>query len=647
MVCEIRSTLRSLNMSDELIIDDDKKKNKKPKKIGPIRTGAVFPFFGVTAVTVLFSYFLLDYSIQKTLEIIGGELNNAEVNIGSVETSFSELRVSVHDIEVTNRDTPSFNKIFVGKMEFELHWDALLRGKILVNLANIGNIKVNTKREKPGDVYPVNVDSKTGNNAVAQKMLDKAKGEFKGNVFGDIAGILGGGSTGDMSDEIKNSLVSKKRFEELSLGLKNKEKKINADMKKLPNSAEIKKLQARIKKIKWKDLGNLMKAPGILKEADSINKEIQRSIKAAKQINNNVNSSLKEIDAAYKDADSLIAQDINSVSKRMNLPTLDQKSMGRMLFGDEVLGKIEEAKKYQVMAQEYMPVKKDPALKRKKPKRGAGRDYRFGTPKSYPLFWLKLAKIDSKNEQGSVIGRIENLTNNQNTTGVLTTAKIKAHFPKMDIHHGKFDMELDHRESPVLKLSGIIANIPVNDKELSNTKDAVFIIKNANNHVNMQAVLTESKLEMKLKNRLTKIKYETKSANSSVAEVLSNVARKTKVLTLDAKVKGQWDSLNFDIKSNLVQAINSTVRSLVKEKIEKAQAKIKLDIEKQISASKGKVDKQVSALKNSVNSKLGNAKKQMDQMNGQLKSEKKKAEKKAKKSIMNPLKKLKIKGLSF
>jgi|LULF01.1.fsa_nt_gb uncharacterized protein (TIGR03545 family) len=613
------------------------KKEKKIKKQGPIRTGAVVPFIVFVTLIALFNLFLLDRTIKNTIEYIGEQVNGAEVNVANVKTSFSDLKISVYSIQFTDKSNPHLNLLEIGQFDFQLMWDALLRGKFVISLANIEDVKVKTQRKRPGYIVPVEKNKISQGEKVARKTLKRAQKDFEGNVFGDIAGVLSGGSTGDVAKNIEGSLESKKRFERLSQEIENKQKSLEEQMAKLPSGEELKKLERRFNAIAWGDLRNLAKAPQILKQADRLNKDIQAALNSYKNVNDNFQRSLKEISSSYQEAEKLIQTDINSVSKRMNLPTLDKKAIAKMLFGNEIIDKVASTKKYQTIAKKYMPPKKEKPEPIAKP-RGEGRDYTFGTPQSYPLFWLKLAKINSKNEQGSVIGKLENVTNNQYATGVLTNAIIKADFPPQNIRNISAKATIDHREAPIMKLEASVGSFVVTDKALSKSADAKFIIKKSEASTNMFGTLREERVDLKIKNRFTKIDYQTEAKSPVVSEVLKDVAKKTNVLTLDAKVKGEWDKLLFDIKSNLASAIENSVRSLIKEKIQATQRKIKADIEKEIARSRSEVDKQITQVKSQVNQKLEQGRAQVKKIKEQIQQK----EKKAKESLKNPFKGIKL-----
>lgn len=163
-----------------------KEKKIKKQKTGVIRNAFVAPFLIFSLLIILFTTFLLDMVLRSGFEMIAEKIHGAEVNISSVSTSFSDLRMTISRVQVTDKGAPEYNQFEIGKIEFALLWDALLRAKAVINLAEVSTIKVNTKRSYPGKV---NLGKDAGD--AVEDSLNNAKEEFDGNVFGDIAALLG------------------------------------------------------------------------------------------------------------------------------------------------------------------------------------------------------------------------------------------------------------------------------------------------------------------------------------------------------------------------------------------------------------------------------------------------------------------------
>jgi len=628
---------------------DKKATDKKIKKVkGPIRTGAIVPMLIVSVLVVLFNIFFLDMTIKKTIEVVGVQINGAEVNVGLVNTSFKELKFEVQNIEFTNKNMPERNLFVIGHMKFQMLWDALLRGKIVIDSSQITDILVDTKRAYPGFVIPPSENNEASD--AAQKLAKKAKEEFKGNIFGDIAGMLSGDSAGDTSAGIQGELKSEKRFKEIEAEIAQKEKDLDKTLSSLPKDKELASLQSRFKSIKWNDLGNIKKAPGVLKKINILKKDVDKNVKtysaASKKINNNINF----LNNSVKNAENLVNEDIKAIEGRMKIPTMDSFAIAKMLFGPEVLSKLDEIKKYKKMAEKYMPPKKTDdekaaaAKAKAKPKRGKGQNYEFGTPNSYPLFWLKVTDIKSKNEQGIVDGKIENITSNQKTINKVSTFVLKADFPPKKIRKISADIKFDQRQKLTADAEIKIGSYPVEEKQFSQSADVEFTVKKSMGNSKFVVKLVEEDISVKLLNRLFKIKYQTSAKNKNVAAVLKGVENKTKVLTLNATGKGTVDNINWKIKSNLADAITSSVKRQVQAKIDAVKNKIRKQVEGKIAAQKKSIDDKVKGMTSKYQGQLDKNKKKFSALTDQINGKKKAGQKSASKSLEKKGKDL-LKGL--
>lgn len=627
-------------------MSEDKKEKKQKKKQGPIRTGAVIPFVIFTAVTIAFSVFLLDSSLKKTFEFVGTKINGAEVNVASVKTSFRSLDMQISGVAFTNKKNPSTNSFEIGLMNFSMLWDALLRGKVLIDDVTVKDVLILTKRKSPGYVLPPPKQISSENKKM-KEVLGKAKKEFDGNIFGDIAGMLAGDNKID--DGAKSEIKSKERIAQLQDEISAREKEVSAVVEKLPTQKDFKALEARFNKIRWNDLSNLQKAPKVLKEIDKVKKDADKMIKAYNNANKVVNNHIKYVDNATKKIPQFVDDDIKAIQKRMKVPSIDPKTIAQMLFGNELLGKIDEAQEYQEKVKKYLPPKKDKEDENliKKPERQIGVNYKFGTPKSYPLFWVKKVSIDSKTKQGEMEGKITDITDNQNQINKPTLLKIKGDFPGLELRDIKVNGEFDHRNGAHDKINVVVGSYPVKDKALSNTDDVKFIIAKADGKSVFDAKFDDDQVAFSLDNFFRDIVYNNSAKSENMDIILKGVARRTKTITLKANAKGKIDKLKWDIKSNLAQAIQNTVKAEIQAKIDATKKKIKEDVERQIAGEKAKIMKQVNDAKAQYNKAIADGKKQLSKFKKQIDKKKKKEQKKGKKSLEKKgkdlLKKMKLK----
>ena len=195
---------------------------KKPKKKGPIRFEAVIPFTIVVALFWAYFFFFFDMHARHALEYVATQGNGAEVNIGSLHTSFWRASLEINKVEITDAEEPAKNKLQIGQIRWNVLWDALLRGKIAIEDASILAVAIGAPRAKPGFVIPPPPpsDKPSATDKLKEQALAKAQEEFSQNVLGDVAAVLGGvdpsAQLKNMEGELKSSAQVKKLQTELA-----------------------------------------------------------------------------------------------------------------------------------------------------------------------------------------------------------------------------------------------------------------------------------------------------------------------------------------------------------------------------------------------------------------------------------------------
>ncbi len=601
---------------------------KKKKKTGLVRKGAVVPFLLFSSAIVVFNIFFLDSTIKNLGEHFGTKLNGAEVNIASVKTSFSKLSFEMNGIQFTDPENLDFNRFEIGKIHFAMLWDALLRAKIVVEDAQMKNITIGEKRKYKG--YLLKVDPNAEPSA-AQKSLLEAKEEFKGNIFGDLSALLSGTESKEQLTEIKGELKSQQRYQEIQKEVAQKEEQWKELVNNLPNDEKMDSLKSRAKAINFNDLGNLKKAKETLKEIKTVKNDASEMIKSFDRASDRFKADINYIKSSIKEADDLIKEDMKSLESRMNIPSLDAQSIGKVLFGAEFASKVAEVQRYMGMAKEYMPEKNSKEeIKAKKEAvkahaRGVGKNYQFGTPKTYPLFWVKLIDIDSKNQQGTMKGKVLDLTSDQATLNKTTIINLKGDFPAKEIRDISADINLDHRVILHEKAKIVIGSYPISEKKLSNSTDVTFNIKKAQARIEFDADIISNEVKFALDNTLTNVDYEIDAKSASMKSILNNVAQETPQIKILASATGPWKKLSWRVKTNLAESIKNGLNRHVKEKIDGMKKKLEESIKAKIAGDKSKITGKLDEIQNKYLGKISGGKSKANDLISGMDNDSKKA----------------------
>ncbi|MBL7665078.1 MAG: TIGR03545 family protein [Bacteriovoracaceae bacterium] len=622
--------------------------NQQLKKQSIVRKGAVIPFTIIVALTVIFNILFLDYFIRKSAEFIGTKINGAEVNVAAVNTSFMNLSFEIVGIEMTDPELPHQNRLQVGRILYKMSWDALLRGKIYIEDGMINDINIRTKRKYPGYVVPEDVSTEP---SAAQTSLAAAKEEFKGNIFGDISSVLTGVDAKSQTAQIGNELKSKKRYEELNKEVAGKEEQWKAIMKDLPKDDEISSIKKRIKAIDFGNLKDFKKAKDTLKEIDSVKDDIKKVSKSYESASKQLKTDVNYIETSIKDVEKLVKEDVQDLKKRLNIPSLDPQSMAKILFGAEFANKIKEVEHYASIAKEYMPPKKDKTKTKDTistpPPRGKGVNYQFGTPTSYPLFWAKHLQIDSSNAQGNLKGQILDLTSDQATINKATKINIEGNLPPENINGMMANIVFDHRNGAKDSVFVRIASMGITDKNLSNSEDVKFAVKNAIAFLEFKANLIDGRVGITLQNILKEVNYSIEAKSKTIQEILESVAASTQTISVNAEAKGSWSDLDWSLRTNLAESLKNGVGAHADKKIKELQDKLENEVKSKIEGEKSKLLSKVDSLKGDYLGKLDLDKNKSNDLlkelaDGQSNSSKSAAKKAGAKQLDKLKKKLKL-----
>lgn len=608
---------------------DKKAKKKKPK--GPIRWEAIVPFTLVAALLWAYFFFFFDLHVKNALEFVGTRMNGAEVNIGRLHTSFWSASLELNKIQITDLDEPAKNKIQIGEVRWKMLWDALLRGKVAIEDASILEIAIGVPRARPGRVLPPPPPgAKSAFDKVREQALAKAQEEFSKNVLGDVAAILGGVDPAQQLKDIGNELKSSVRVKALQDELALKEKEWRERIDRLPQAKDLQSLQTRLKAVKVDGFSNpaevqasIQQLDSIFKEADAKYKEVQSTSQALGSDTNTYKNALSELDA-------MVRQDIKDLESRLKIPKLDVESLSKSIFGPLFLNRVKQAEYYMMKARDYMPPQKTAeekaAFKAPIPReRHEGRNYKFGRPNSYPLFWLKNAAISSKatpgaDWSGNLVGSLKNVTDDPPTLGRPTTAQFKGDFPKQELMGVDGLVTIDHvTDRPVEKLNLKVASYPVIGQKLVESPDVNLGFNQAQASTELNATLAGGEIDLSINGAFQKkgpgpnvdpsgggqvpSSFLVAEAKQPILnDILKGAFADIPRVTLNAAVKGPWDALRFNINSNLGSELQRAFDKQIQIKIAEARAKLQALVDEQVGKQKERLNAEYAKIKSQLDS---------------------------------------------
>ncbi len=606
------------------------KVQKEMKKKGPIRTEAVVP--SLILLALVYGYFVVffDGHLRRGLEFAATRIHGAEVNIGRIDTSFLRASFLLKDLEVTDKTQPARNLFQIGDIRFGMLWDALLRGKVVVEDASVLDIQAYTQRKKPGYVLPPpppgGGPSLIGK--VQDQVLSQAKAKIQDNFLGDLASMAGGVDPREQLQNIQAELKSSAHLKNLEKELTEKRAAWEKRIRELPKPQDLKALETQAKALNLNSKNPAEIAQNI-KKAKEIVDSAQSKIKQVDDTQKDLNNDLTAYTKAVGDMQKMIDQDVFDLQKRLQLPDLDPKSFSQQIFGNMMGEKLASVRKYVTVARKYMPPKKTPeqieaekAEQLLPPARGEGKTFTFPVTKGYPLFWLKKAAISSEINQsewsGKVKGELRHVSTDPSIIGQPLQLQLQGDFPKQQVLGLDFLATIDHttevaKES--LKLA--VGSFPLTNLVLMESAETKLGIQETSASSQLLASLADEQLNVKFQGRFEKPQFELAMKSKQVQEVLLAILRGIPTVTMAAEVTGSWDSFSMNLNSNLGSELSQGFQKQLQAKVGEAKAKIQAFVQSKIGGDKEKVEGQVQALQSGPAKVLGQNK---EEMNKTLKS---------------------------
>ncbi|MGE3609011.1 MAG: TIGR03545 family protein [Bacteriovoracaceae bacterium] len=596
---------------------------KKNKKKGPIRFEAIIPVLVLSTITFVYFSYYFDHHLKKLVEYVGTQANGAEVNVDSIRTSFIRGSFELNRLQVTNKEKPIQNILEIERMHFKYLWDALLRMKFVVEDASIENIQIYKPRKSPGDVLPPEPAKPSKLTQIQNEVIAQVKNKYSSNMLGDIISILEGGDYMSQVDQIRGSLKSEARVKEMLADLQSKKQSWTDKANKLSDTTKLKAVEAEVQSI-TSQKNILEQAKGIKRLTDLL-KEVNDQYKEVQKASDDLKSEISTVTKYPQELQTLVTQDIAELKNHFAIPKLDFKDMAMHLFAGQFVQYIAEARKYQAMAKQYMPEKKNDEEPVIPHKRAQGENYHFPITTGYPLFWLKRAAISSKGTaesySGNVSGELTNVTNAPAQIQRPLKLDLKGDFPTVQVNGVQAVFTLDHTQA-ISRIEALlkVASFAVPEKMFTETDKLKFGFLKATGSTTFNASLVEDQVNINWASSFNQPQFIVETPNKIAKEILTNTVNAIPVINLNGSATGTFTDLNLHISSNLADELSSGLQREIGNKITEAQNKITAMIDERINKPKADLMAQLGSTNQDL-TKIENIKKLYKKNEANIKAE--------------------------
>jgi uncharacterized protein (TIGR03545 family) len=531
---------------------------------------------------------LLKWGMIKAME----KAAKAKAEIAELETGFFPPRLRMAGVTVGDSDAEFRNIVEFAELTFAAEGKPLLEKKLVVDEAALKALRFGTPR-KTSAKLPF-VKEEEGESKLAAAMKEETK-SFALDRVTEVKADFAADYKLDPED-----LESVKLAKELEESYKNNYAGIAEKFDDGRYKADMDALKARYEKAK--DEKNFIKQA---KEYGDIAKDARRLMDAFKKDKAAAEAALAEAKGAFKKIEEARRRDQAAVMSKMKLPSLDTRSIARMLAGPMIAEKTEQAMKWMAVAKKYMPSGTKGVLKNEAPR---GREVHFPREKAYPT--LLIRKMELTGELGldqplDYAGSIEGITTQPQVYGRPTVARIKgAKGPRRLSFTGSLDATGDLiRTESSLSYSGMA----IGSMSLGSPSSLAVEVTGATGALEASGVTAGDKVDGKAAFRLTGASFKPSAGNIKAAQLRSAVENSFAGLTsalIEADITGTVTKPELAVRTDLADNLSKAFSSAMGAELKKAQDAAKAKVDEALKPYRDRLDSMASEKQAELSNRL-------------------------------------------
>lgn len=516
-----------------------------------IRLPGLIAFFVIVGLIAAISILFMDYWIKLIAEKGLAETTGAEVNISSVEHTFSPFGITLKHIQLTDPKAPDTNQFEAESISAKIDLAPLLLRKLIIDDLTITGVQLSTLRESKGDVYRVSAEEESQ----AENIFTDAK------VIPSVDEILA-----------KSPLKTTKAIEETQAVYAKHSQKLQQQYAALPEKDKLADYQTRIKALTETDYKDPIKLAAAKKEFDKLKEEIledkqhlsdfKQSISQAK---NELSPQLKALKAApgqdYNQLKSLVAGDADAISDVTTLvfgETAGQWSQYALAAFDVVAPMLNSQGEIEEQQIAY-----------------AGKWISFDDTSSLPDLWIKKAQISLQWQQESIISDWQDITHQHDVLGSPTVFSVNSSssslWQSLILNGDLWLSQSGAKANQSWALSGLkLSELAlVSQEKLTSQLDSGLLSSTGQAALNGKVVSGSGSID--LQSLIIKATGSNKMTN-----IVANTLNQLKKLTINTDIGGTIGDLDLSFSSDLNQQIGGALLSNISP-----EQQVKLDELKQ------------------------------------------------------------------
>ena len=505
-----------------------------------IRWPGLAAFVVICALIAAFTWLLLDTILKWSFETTAGTLNGAEVNIASVEHSWSPLGVKITGVQVTDPAQPDMNRLVIGELTAQLNLEQLILGRLHIDNLVSSGIRTFQPRQSPGEVYA----APTKEDAQAWMKEGLASLNLALPSVDDIVARL--------------ELKTPEAIEQAQASLAQGKQTLAEVQEKLPTREQLAEYEQQLKALTESDIETPQQLAQKQEAFAALKKKFETDRARVAEAKTMAEQTLTQLKTDFDAVKSAPGEDLERAQQLMQLNSEGLSEITAVLFGE----KMRQWSKYMLLAYEQLA----PMLARSadeklvKPQRGEGIWFEFSQAQEPPSFLIKKAQTEFAWKQTLLDVNWTNITHQHEQLGQPTTFVARA-------SNSSLWQQLNLNGELALTAAGIdakqqwqVQGIQLANLQLSEQSEFSATLLSSLLDSDGTVTLQDSVFDGGGTLRLSDMKVEA-AAQNKWAAVVANALGQLNRLDINADIAGALTEPTFSFSSDLDRQLGGALKS--------------------------------------------------------------------------------------
>lgn len=550
-----------------------------------MRKGGVIFVLVVAALIFGASYLSVDAWLESKIEYQASVANKAKVEIENLDLSLIGLSMSWDRLQVASPQDPWVNTFETGKVEFNMEFWPLLWNKTIIENMQLSGLRLNTERESDG-TFEVDqeISEGTAGDAFLASVVDQVSTEASRNAKAKIGNIRSNLNTDSLLAEL--DLKAPGRIDSLKGQISAQYGEWDSTLSNLNVDQRIQRIRQTAENTKVDEIKDPKKAIEAINNVKKLRSQADSLKNLADSLKNGFTEDLNSARYSVGKVDEWVTDDYRRAMSLAKIPDLSAQNIGKLLFGENLLGDYAAYLTYIETAREYSSRLADDGTEKRE--RYEGVNYEFTDKYNWPDLWIRKIEVSGSTNNGiDLEGLVTDISNDQKQSGAPTLIDISGEGASGDrlTLEGELDYtEQDPRESFEMVYSGF----NLKDTRISPSELLPYKLREGTGTVRAELDIVSRRIDSEISYIAENVSFDLGSAEGKnrIQDLIRSAISSTDRINVTGLIDNTEGPLRVRLRSNLDDLFVQALRETVSREITQAREKIENEVESRVEGKK-------------------------------------------------------------